>query len=117
MNLLFFVERLEDAHVAQALTLSLRDRLNITSVSAVTFRQAPEGNYLLQETNGLFNKVLSQTTMHTSAAHVKPSQAFLDTLESRYGLPFWHYVTGNRFLSLTRFSGTLRCITFNTSSS
>lgn len=102
MNLLFFVERLEDAHVAQALTLSLRERLNITSVSAVTFRQAPEGNYLLQETSGLFRKVLSETTMHTSAQHVKPNQAFLDTLESRYGLPFWHYVTGNRFLSLTR---------------
>lgn len=102
MNLLFYAQRLGDAHLAHALSLVLRETLDIRSVSAVTFTEALEGEYLLQETDGLFSKVLSETTMHQAAKSVKPSQAFLNTLEPRYGLPFWHYVTANRFLVLKR---------------
>jgi hypothetical protein len=102
MKLLFYAQHLGDAHLAEALAIILREPLNLESVSAITFTQALEGNYLISGTNGLFRKVLSETTMHQTAPQVKVSQNFLNTLESRYGLPFWHYVTGNRFLFLRR---------------
>jgi hypothetical protein len=102
MNLLFFVERLEDAHVAHALALSLQAHLPVKTVAALTCRESREGHYLRHETNGLFRQVLSETTMHQQAAVSTPKRTFLDTLETRYGLPFWHYVTHNRFLSMTR---------------
>jgi hypothetical protein len=102
MNLLFYTERLEDAHVAHALALTLQAHFSVKNVAAITCRETREGQYLRQETNGLFRQVLSETTMHQRAVFTKPNRAFLDTLETRYGLPFWHYITHNRFLSLTR---------------
>lgn len=102
MNLLFYVERLEDAHVAHALALTLQNDFSIKNVAAITCRETREGHYLRQETNGLFRHVLSETTMHQQATRTKPNRSFLDTVEARYGLPFWHYVTHNRFLSMKR---------------
>lgn len=102
MNLLFYAERLEDAHVAHALALTLQAQFSIKNVAAITCRETREGHYLRQETGGLFRQVLSETAMHQQAARTKPNRAFLDTLETRYGLPFWHYITHNRFLSMTR---------------
>ncbi len=88
--------------MAQALALLLRDKLSATEFSALTFRQAPEAQYLQEETNGLFSHILSETEMHQQAEH-RPLQAnFVSTLEARYGLPFWQYVTQNRFLTMKR---------------
>jgi hypothetical protein len=102
MNLLFYAERLEDAHVAHALALTLQAHFSIKNVAAITCRETREGQYPRHETGGLFRQVLSETTMHQQAARTTPNRSFLDTLEARYGLPFWHYVTHNRFLSMTR---------------
>ena len=102
MNILFYIERLEDAHVAHALTLVLQKQLDIEHVSAVTCRQTFEGQYLRHETNGLFTHVLSETTMHQKAASTVLNRGFLEKLKSTYGLPFWHYITHNRFLSMTQ---------------
>jgi hypothetical protein len=102
MKLLFYAQRLGDAHLAHALATLFQEPLNLTSVSAITFTEALEANYLLHETGGLFAHVLAETTMHRAAPTTKISPCFLDTLESKYGLPFWHYVTDNRFLFLRR---------------
>ncbi len=85
-----------------ALALLLRDRLPITEFAAITFRQAPEALYLQQAAKGLFSRVLSETEMHRQAEHTSPKADFIDTIEPRYGLPFWHYVTQNRFLTMKR---------------
>jgi Capsule polysaccharide biosynthesis protein len=102
MRLLFYVQRLEDAHMDHALALLLRERLPVTDFAAITFRQAPEALYLQQEAKGLFNSVLSETEMHRQAEYTPPRADFIDQLESRYGLPFWQYVTQNRFLTMKR---------------
>ncbi len=102
MKLLFYVQRLEDAHMDHALALLLRERLPITEFAAITFRQAPEALYLQQEAKGLFSRVLSETEMHRQAEHATIKADFVDKLETRYGLPFWQYVTQNRFLTMKR---------------
>lgn len=102
MRLLFYVQRLEDAHMVHAMALLLRDKLSVTEFAAITFRQAPEAIYLQTETKGLFSKVLSETEMHQQAAHTAPHADFIDKLEPLYGLPFWQYVTQNRFLTMKR---------------
>jgi hypothetical protein len=102
MKLLFYAQHLGDAHLAEALATLFREPLDLSNVSAITFTEALEANYLRYETNGLFRQVLSETVMHRAASRVEVSQDFLNTLEPRYGLPFWHYVTDNRFLFLRR---------------
>jgi hypothetical protein len=102
MRLLFYVQRLEDAHMVHAMALLLREKLPVTDFTAITFRQAPEAVYLQTEARGLFSKVLSETEMHQHAAHTAPRADFIDTLEPLYGLPFWQYVTQNRFLTMKR---------------
>lgn len=102
MRLLFYVQRLEDAHMDHALALVLRERLPITEFAAITFRQAPEAQYLLQAAKGLFSQVLSETDMHRQAEYTQPKADFIDKIESLYDLPFWQYVTQNRFLTMKR---------------
>jgi Capsule polysaccharide biosynthesis protein len=102
MRLLFYIQRLEDAHMAHAMALLLGDKLPVTDFAAITFRQNPEAFYLQKETNGLFTKILSETEMHRQAAHTTPRADFIDKLEPLYGLPFWQYVTQNRFLTMKR---------------
>jgi hypothetical protein len=102
VRLLFYIQRLEDAHMAHAMTLLLRDKLAVTDFAAITFRQAPEALYLQTEAKGLFSMVLSETEMHRQAAHTVARADFIDKLEPLYGLPFWQYVTQNRFLTMKR---------------
>jgi hypothetical protein len=85
-----------------ALALLLREHLPVTDFAAITFRQAPEALYLQQEARPLFSRVLSETEMHRQAEHTPTKADFLNTLETRYGLPFWQYVTQNRFLTMKR---------------
>jgi hypothetical protein len=102
MRLLFYIQRLEDAHMAHAMALLLRDRLGVNEFAAITFRQAPEAVYLQEEGKGLFSKILSETEMHRQAATATPRADFIDLIEPLYGLPFWQYVTQNRFLTMKR---------------
>jgi Capsule polysaccharide biosynthesis protein len=88
--------------MAQAMALLLQDKLGASAFAALTFRQAPEALYLKQETNGLFTQILSETEMHQQAESTPVQPNFVTNLESRYGLPFWHYVTQNRFLTMKR---------------
>jgi hypothetical protein len=88
--------------MAFAMALLLRDKLAVSEFAAITFRQAPEAIYLQEETKGLFSKVLSETEMHRQAVTAKARADFIDLLEPLYGLPFWQYVTQNRFLTMKR---------------
>ena len=88
--------------MAFATALLLRDKLGVSEFAALTFRQAPEAVYLQEETKGLFSKILSETEMHRQAATAKPRADFIDLIEPLYGLPFWQYVTQNRFLTMKR---------------
>jgi hypothetical protein len=88
--------------MCHALALLLRDHFNVSEVAAITFRLAPEGQYAQQETNGLFSRVLSETEMHRQAEFAQPRADFIDQIEPHYGLPFWQYVTQNRFLTMRR---------------
>lgn len=103
MNVLFYIQRLEDAHMAHAMASTLRQQLNVTQFDALCFRQAPEGIYLLQQAPEFFSHVLSETEMHQQVkSHPPHNPDYIATLESRFGLPFWQYVTQNRFLIMKR---------------
>jgi hypothetical protein len=102
MKFLFYIQRLEDAHMAHAMASTLQERLSVSEFAAITFRQAPEGNYLLGQANAFFSKVLSETEMHRRAENCSIDAGYIEKLESRYGLPFWQYVTQNRFLIMKR---------------
>ncbi|MGL4610649.1 MAG: hypothetical protein ACRCYY_13380 [Trueperaceae bacterium] len=102
MKVLFYIQRLEDAHMAHALAYRLRNDLPITDIAAITFRQAPEALYLRQKAADVFSAVLSETEMHRGAEHTRLRPDFLSTVETNYGLPFWQYVTQNRFLIMKR---------------
>jgi hypothetical protein len=88
--------------MAHALALLLRERLQLTDFAAITFRSAPEGQYVQQQTKGLFRQVLSETEMHRQAEFAQVRADFISRIESLYGLPFWQYVTQNRFLTMRR---------------
>jgi hypothetical protein len=104
MRILFYIQRLEDAHMAQAMALLLKEKLGASAFAALTFRQAPEGAYLAKEAASLFPHLLSETEMHRRAdeENILLDQSRLNRLESDYGLPFWQYVTQNRFLTMRR---------------
>jgi Capsule polysaccharide biosynthesis protein len=103
MKILFYIQRLEDAHMAHAMATTLQQHLGVSDFAAITFRQAPEGSYLLQEAKPLFSAVLSETEMHRHVDQTTlVNPGYIETLEARYGLPFWQYVTQNRFLIMKR---------------
>lgn len=101
MNILFYVQRLEDAHLAEALAHYFKEQLGARECSALSFREKPEQAYLAK-TNGLFRYLLSETEMYRAAETTQLEPAYIKTLEARYGLPFWLYVTQDRFLSMKR---------------
>jgi hypothetical protein len=103
MKILFYVQRIDDAHLAHSLAVLLQKRLGLHDFAAITFRQNPEGSYLQQEAAPLFRQILSETDMHSAAeAGSSVAAGSLERIEDHYGLPFWHYVTQNRFLILKR---------------
>ncbi|MCA9838055.1 MAG: hypothetical protein KC422_14145 [Trueperaceae bacterium] len=102
MKLLFYIQRLEDAHLAHALALYFKEQLGATAFSALSFREQPEQAYLAQETQGLFSQLLSETQMYRAAETATLEPDFIASIESRYGLPFWLYVSQDRFLTMRR---------------
>ncbi len=102
MKILFYIQRLEDAHMAHAMATTLQEHLSVSEFAAITFRQAPEASYLLENAKEFFSKVLSETEMHRQSEHQRVNPSYIEQLESRYGLPFWQYVTQNRFLIMRR---------------
>ncbi len=102
MKILFYIQRLEDAHMAHAMASTLQQRLSVSDFSAIAFRQAPEGSYLLNEAGEYFKQVLSETEMHRKSDVKRIDPGYVARLEARYGLPFWQYVTQNRFLIMKR---------------
>jgi hypothetical protein len=88
--------------MAHAMALLLKKKLGATAFAAITFRQAPEGQYCKIVAKDLFSSVLSETEMHQQASNTTVRPDFVSTLESRYRLPFWQYVTQNRFIFMTR---------------
>jgi hypothetical protein len=102
MKFLFYIQRLEDAHMAHAMATTLQKGLSVSEFAAITFRQAPEGIYLLKQAKDFFSLVLSETEMHRKSEKAKVDAGYIERLETRYGLPFWQYVTQNRFLIMKR---------------
>lgn len=100
MNILFYIQRLEDAHLAEALVHYFKNQLAASEFSALSFREKPEQAYLAK--TGLFAYLLSETQMYRAAETVTLEPAFINTLEGRYGLPFWLYVSQDRFLTMRR---------------
>ncbi|HHO56370.1 MAG TPA: hypothetical protein ENK21_08255 [Trueperaceae bacterium] len=104
MKILFYVQRIDDAHLAHALALQMQQDLQASDFAAINFRRKPECQYL-RENASLFSNYLSETLMHQKADKRPLSELdadYLDRLEPTYGLPFWHYVTQNRFLIMKR---------------
>lgn len=105
MKILFYVQRIDDAHLAHALALQMKQDLAASDFAVVSFRRKPECQYLKDNARDLFTKELSETLMHQEADKRPLSDIdaeFLDRLEPTYGIPFWHYVTQNRFLIMKR---------------
>ncbi len=104
MKILFYVQRIDDAHLAHALALQMKQDLAASDFAVISFRRKPECQYL-KDNASLFTKQLSETIMH-QRADKRPladiDSEYLARLEPTYGLPFWHYVTQNRFLIMKR---------------
>lgn len=101
LNILFYVQRIDDAHLAHALAVSFKDSL-ADRFSALCFREKPEQAYLKEQAAGLFGHILSETEMYRAAEHTRLEPDFVNALEARYGLPFWLYISQDRFLNMRR---------------
>ncbi len=102
MRILFYIQRLEDAHLAHALAQYFKDHLAATAFAAISFRSKPEQAYLETEASSLFSAFLSETQMYRAASDCSVDKSILKRIEDAYGLPFWHYVTQDRFLTMQR---------------
>lgn len=102
MRVLFYIQRVEDAHLAQALALHLKEEAGATAFAAMSFRAMPEQGYLAEHAGNLFTDLLSETEMCDAAKTASLDPDSLTKIEADYDLPFWQYVTQDRFLTMER---------------
>lgn len=74
--------------MAHAMATTLQEHLSVSEFAAITFRQAPEASYLLENAKEFFSKVLSETEMHRQSEHQRVNPSYIEQSRAATVYPF-----------------------------